>query len=70
MKVICVALIALFSVGCNMPCRDGYNQHQGVSALIVGSTTSYSACRMGCTEAEEPSRCGCSSTCPCWRRHN
>ena len=66
MKVICLALLALFSVGCSSTCKDG------TGSFFVWNRGNYHACEQECHGADtgEKKECRCSNACPCWKKHH
>jgi hypothetical protein len=65
-----LALLGLIALlGCSHTCSDGMSG-SGVQLGPVGfSQSRYHPCDDECCRAEDPTRCGCSSACPCWRKH-
>jgi hypothetical protein len=60
LRVVALGCAVLLIPAC--ACSDGY---------VRGwfGSSNYSACNQKCCDEVDPKPCGCSATCPCWRRH-
>ncbi len=59
-KLVAVALVLLFGVGCSSSCKDGRNIWYGYASDV------YAECSMKCCREESPKTCKCSKRCSCW----